>query len=90
MFSLSFFCLSSLFADAFTILAVCLAKKVDAFCNWNINGADNPPLGLCLLVACKSRGHQQGTHNKGDVLKYLVFLKISINFGNVTGADAGQ
>lgn len=60
MFSLSFtevfhrLLVSSIPSDAFTFSHVRLAKKVVSFCNRNINGAGNSPLGLCLLIACES------------------------------------
>lgn len=60
MFSLSFtqvfhrLLVSSIPSDAFTFSHVRLAKKVVSFCNRNINGAGDSPLGLCLLIACES------------------------------------
>lgn len=66
------FRLSFHFADAFTFLDVRVEKKVDALCNRNINGAGNPPLGFRLLIACKSRWHQQGALNKGKEAFSLV------------------
>lgn len=60
MFSLSFtqvfhrLLVSSIPSDAFTFSHVRLAQKVVSFCNRNINGAGNSPLGLCLLIACES------------------------------------